>query len=64
MDIFDASEAYKVLRQCQLTILGMRTPDLSFITLNEFSDIKRTDYFRPQELLQTKSIIDICLNDP
>jgi len=45
MDIFDPSEAYKVLKQVQLTMLGMRTPDLGFITLNDFNDIKKSDYF-------------------
>ena len=44
-------------------MLGMRTPDLGFITLNNFIDIKKSDYFRPQELLITKSIMDICLSD-
>ena len=46
MDIFDASEAYKVLNRIQLTQLGMRIPDLGFITLNDFNDIKNSDFFR------------------
>ena len=39
MDILDTSEVHKVLSQIELIMLGMRTPDLAFITLNEFSDI-------------------------
>ena len=64
MDIFDASEAYKVLKQIQLILLGMRIPDLGFITLNDFNDIKKSDFFRTQELMMGKSIMDICLSDP
>jgi len=48
---FDSSEVYKVLYQIELIMLGMRTPDLAFITLNDFSDIKKNDFFRHQELL-------------
>ena len=46
MDIFDHSEVYIILRQIQLIILGMRTPDLKFLTLNDFEDTKRIDFFR------------------
>ena len=64
MDIFDHSEVYIILRQIQLIILGMRTPDLEFLTLNDFNDIKNSDFFRIQEILYGKSIMDICLSDP
>ena len=64
MDIFDHSEVYQVLRQVQLIMLGMRTPDLEFLALNDFDDIKKSDFFRMQEILYGKSIMDICLSDP
>ena len=41
----------------------MRTPDLEFLTLNDFEDIKRSDFFRTQEILFGKSVMDICLSD-
>ena len=63
-DILDSSEVYKVLSQIELIMLGMRTPDLAFLTLNEFSDVKETDFFRHQELLKGKSIMEICLSNP
>ena len=46
MDIFDESEAHKVLKRIQLILLGMRIPDLGFIILNDFNDIKKSDFFR------------------
>lgn len=46
MEIFDQSEAYKILRNIQMIQLGMRTPDLEFIALNDFEKIKRDDFFR------------------
>ena len=42
----------------------MRIPDLSFVTLNDFADIKKQDFFRTQEMLLGKSIMEICLSDP
>ena len=64
MDLLDQSEAYKVLRSIQMIMLGMRTPDLEFIALNDFDGVKASDFFRAQELLHGKSIMDICLSDP
>ena len=51
MNILSKSEVYKVLSQIEMIMLGMRTPDLAFITLNDFADIKKSDFFRHQELL-------------
>ena len=39
MDIFDPGESDYVLRKVQLLQLGMRTPDLKFITLNNFDSV-------------------------
>jgi len=46
MDIFDQSEAYKILRSLQVIQLGMRTPDLEFMALNDFENVKNHDFFR------------------
>ena len=46
MDIFDPNESHYVLRKAQLLQLGMRTPDLKFITLNNFDSIQQIDMFR------------------
>ena len=45
-------------------MLGMRTPDLEFLVLNDFEDIKDSDFFKMQEILFGKTIMDICLSDP
>jgi len=42
----------------------MRAPDLEFLTLNDFEDTKRSDFFRTQEILFGKSIMDINLSEP
>jgi len=39
----------------------MRTPDLEFITLNDFDEIQDSDFFRTQEMLVGKSIMEICI---
>jgi len=46
MDMFEQSEAYKILRTIQIIQLGMRTPDLEFLALNDFERIKYIDFFR------------------
>ena len=46
MDLLDQSEAYKILRNIQMIMLGMRTPDLEFIALNDFDGVKASDFFR------------------
>jgi len=62
--IFDDSEAYKVLRRVQLICLGMRKPDLEYLVLYDFDEIKKRNFFRCQEHLFGKTVMDICLSDP
>ena len=42
----------------------MRVPDLEYIVMNTFEDIKKRDFFQTQEILQGKTICDISLSDP
>lgn len=58
------SEAYSVLKWALDTMMSMRIPDLEYLALNSFEELKRTDFFRPQEILLGKSICDICLTEP
>ena len=62
--IFERSEAYSILRDAQTLILGVRIPDLKFIVLNSFNVISQDYFFQSQELLQGKTIADLCLGDP
>lgn len=41
----------------------MRIPDLEYIVLNSFEDLKNIEFFRSQLILQGKSICDICITD-
>lgn len=58
---FDRHEAYTILKQSLDTMMIMRIPDLEYVALNSFADLKRKDFFRPQEILLGRSICDICL---
>lgn len=44
-------------------MLRMRIPDLEYIVLNSFDDLKDKDFFRSQLILQGKSLCDICITD-
>ena len=43
--------------------MRQRIPDLEYIVLNSFEDLKDKDFFRSQLILQGKSICDICITD-
>lgn len=43
--------------------MRQRIPDLEYIVLNSFEDLKRKDFFRSQLILQGKSLCDICITD-
>lgn len=45
-------------------IMSMRMPDLEYMVMNTFDDIKDKDFFQQQEILQGKSICEISLTDP
>lgn len=63
-NVLNRSEAYSVLKWSLDTMMSMRIPDLEYLALNSFEELKRTDFFRPQEILLGKSICDICLTEP
>jgi len=42
----------------------MRIPDLNFLMLNNFDTIKKNEFFRTQEVLFGKSIMEICMSAP
>ena len=44
--------------------MGMRIPDLKYIVMNNFEDLKKRDFFQCQEILEGKSLCDICITDP
>jgi hypothetical protein len=41
----------------------MKVPDMEYLILNTFDDIKENYFFQPQYILGGKNICDICLSD-
>ena len=41
----------------------MRQPDLELMILQQFNDLLKSEFFQSQEILQGKSLCDICLSD-
>jgi hypothetical protein len=44
-NLFDRSEAYIILERSLDLMLTMRCPDLEFLVLNSFEDLKNLDFF-------------------
>ena len=42
----------------------MRRPNLEYLLMNTFKTLMEKDFFISQEVLQGKSLCDICLSDP
>ena len=64
IDMFDQTETYAMLRSSQQLLMAMRIPDLEYILLNTFDQLRKQDFFACQEILLGKSLGDICLNTP
>jgi len=54
---------YTILRSVQENIIEMRRPDLHYLLMNTFDTLKKNDFFVLQEVLDGRSICDICLSD-
>jgi len=44
-NVFENQEAFLILRKITDKSMGMRIPDLNYIFLNNFEDIKEKDFF-------------------
>lgn len=62
-DILDNSEALYILETLSKKVMNQRLPDINFIVMNNFEQLKMNFFFQTQELLQGKSICDICINE-
>ena len=60
---FTMPEVYTILRSVQENIIEMRRPDLHYLLMNTFDTLKKNDFFVLQEVLDGRSICDICLSD-
>jgi hypothetical protein len=52
-----------MLRSVQENIVEMRMPDLRYLLMNTFDSLKEKHFFVLQEVLNGRSICDICLSD-
>ena len=44
-NLFDRSEAYIILQRSLDLMITMRVPDLEFLSLNSFDDLKNIEFF-------------------
>ena len=63
-NMFNRQESFYILKHALDTMMSMRIPDLEYLALHSFGELKLKDFFRPQEILLGKSICDICLTEP
>lgn len=62
-NLLDNTEALYILETLSKKIMNMRLPDINFIVMNNFEQLKMNFFFQSQQLLQGKSICDICINE-
>jgi hypothetical protein len=61
----DPSEAYYILNKIQKKIMSMQLAKFEYFVLNDdFEQLMRDEFFQAQEVLQGKTICDICLRLP
>lgn len=62
---FEPSEAYYVLSKIQRKIMSMQLAKFEYFVLtDDFDQLMRDEFYQAQEVLQGKTICDICLNLP
>lgn len=61
----DASESYYILSKIQKKIMSMQLAKFEYFVLtDDFDKLMREEFYQAQEVLQGKTICDICLNFP
>lgn len=62
---FENSEAFFVLSKVQRKLMSMQIAKFEYFVLNDdFSAVMREEFYQPQEVLEGKTINDLCLNFP
>ena len=62
-NLLENIEKIQILKQMNQMLSCMRIPDMKFILLNSFDDLKKKCFFSQQILLNGKSIFDINIRD-
>lgn len=61
----DTSESYYILNKIQKKIMSMQLAKFEYFVLtDDFDKLMREEFYQAQEVLQGKTICDICLNFP
>lgn len=64
-NFFENSEAYYILHKIQKKLLSMQLAKFEYFVLNDdFDQLMREEFYQAQEVLQGKSIHDLCLTFP
>jgi len=62
---FENNEAYYILNKIQKKLLSQQLAKFEYFVLNDdFDALMREEFYQPQEVLQGKTICDLCLNFP
>lgn len=62
---FENSECYYILNKIQKKILSMQLAKFEYFVLNDdFDALMREEFFQAQEVLEGKTIHELCLNFP
>jgi len=62
---FENSEAYWVLSKAQRKLMSMQLAKFEYFVLNDdFDELMREEFYQGQEVLEGKTINDLCLNFP
>lgn len=62
---FQNNESYFILNKIQKKLLSQQLAKFEYFVLNDdFDRLMREEFYQPQEVLQGKTICDICLNFP
>ncbi len=64
LNVFEPYELQMILRKYIEMLLQMRRADLIYIITNKFENLIENDFFTNQQILNGKSICDLCINSP
>lgn len=62
--LFTNDEIQVILRKAQERCLVMKIPNMEYVIMNTWDNLKHKDFFCSQEILLGKTICDISLSDP
>lgn len=62
---FENNEAYYIMNKIQKKLMSQQLAKFEYFVLNDdFDELMRAEFYQPQEVLEGKSIFDLCLGFP